>query len=121
MKTTTTRLLSVLLCLAMIFVTIPHSILAQISETLNDTTDAEATETVAQDVYVLGEVIDNRTETSKTFRMSDGSFIAAVLNYSDREKTPHLQVKEGWTLSPIDNQSGTIRKCDAAFYEVKKS
>jgi len=54
-------------------------------------------------------------------KKEDGSFIAAVLNYSDREKTPHLQVKEGWTLSPIDNQSGTIRKCDAAFYEVKKS
>ncbi|MBE6579294.1 MAG: DNRLRE domain-containing protein [Ruminococcaceae bacterium] len=91
MKTTTTRLLSVLLCLAMIFVTIPHSILAQISETLNDTTDAEATETVAQDVYVLGEVIDNRTETSKTFRMSDGSFIAAdygqVIHYAGEDGT----------------------------------
>ncbi len=89
MKTTTTRLLSVLLCLAMIFVTIPHSILAQISETLNNPTATEEQATASASVYVLGEVIGSRTETSKTFRMSDGSFIAAdygqVIHYAGED------------------------------------
>ncbi len=88
MKTTTTRLLSVLLCLAMIFCSIPQSILAEASETLNEllTNGTEAV-SVSEDAYVLGEVIDSRTESSKTFRMSDGSFVAAdygkPIHYSD--------------------------------------
>jgi len=38
-------------------------------------------------VYVLGEGVDSRTESSKTFRMSDGSYVAAdygkPIHYSD--------------------------------------
>ncbi len=89
MKTTTTRLLSVLLCLAMIFCSIPQSVLAEASETLNEllTNESETVPVSDGDVYVLGEVIDSRTESSKTFRMSDGSFVAAdygkPIHYSD--------------------------------------
>ena len=84
----TFRILATFLSIALIICALPQSVLAQIGDLLNDQ-DTETLETVAQDVYVLGEVIDSRTETSKTFRMSDGSFIAAdygqVIHYAGED------------------------------------
>ena len=84
----TFRILATFLSIALIICALPQSVLAQIGDLLSDQ-DTEATETVSPDIYVLGEVIDNRTETSKTFRMSDGSFIAAdygqVIHYAGED------------------------------------
>ena len=89
MKKKTIRLTAMILFLAMLFCAIPQSVLAEASEVLNDllTNESETVPVSDGDVYVLGEVIDSRTESSKTFRMSDGSFVAAdygkPIHYSD--------------------------------------
>ena len=89
MKKKTIRLTAMILFLAMLFCAIPQSVLAEASEALNDllTNKTETVPVSDGDVYVLGEVIDSRTESSKTFRMSDGSFVAAdygkPIHYSD--------------------------------------
>ena len=89
MKKKTIRLTAMILFLAMLFCAIPQSVLAEASEALSDLlTNKTKTVPVSDgDVYVLGEVIDSRTESSKTFRMSDGSFVAAdygkPIHYSD--------------------------------------
>lgn len=74
------RILSSVLCVAMLLCFMPSSVLAQIG----DAFDGEASEAfsdvpVSEDVftYVLGEVVEKRTETTKTFRMSDGSYTVA--------------------------------------------
>ena len=89
MKKKTIRLTAIILFLAMLFCAIPQSVLAEASEALNDllTNESETVPVSDGDVYVLGEVLDARTESSKTFRMSDGSFVAAdygkPIHYSD--------------------------------------
>lgn len=89
MKKKTIRLAAMILFLAMIFCAIPQSVLAEASEALNNllTNESDTVPVSDGDVYVLGEVIDSRTESSKTFRMSDGSFVAAdygkPIHYSD--------------------------------------
>lgn len=89
MKKKTIRLTAIILFLAMLFCAIPQSVLAETSEALNNllTNESETVPVSDGDVYVLGEVIDSRTESSKTFRMSDGSFVAAdygkPIHYSD--------------------------------------
>ena len=89
MNKKTIRLTAIILFLAMLFCAIPQSVLAEASEALNDllTNESETVPVSDGDVYVLGEVIDSRTESSKTFRMSDGSFVAAdygkPIHYSD--------------------------------------
>jgi len=89
MKKKTIRLTAMILFLAMLFCAIPQSVLAEASEALNDllTNETETVPVSDGDVYVLGEVIDSRTESSKTFRMSDGSYVAAdygkPIHYSD--------------------------------------
>ena len=84
----TFRILATFLSIALLICALPQSVLAQIGDLLNGQ-NTEASETDSPDVYVLGEVIDNRTETSKTFRMSDGSFIAAdygqVIHYAGED------------------------------------
>ena len=86
----TFRILATFLSIALLICALPQSVLAQIGDLLNGQ-NTEASETDSLDVYVLGEVIDNRTETSKTFRMSDGSFIAAdygqVIHYAGEDGT----------------------------------
>lgn len=72
----TFRILATFLSIALIICALPQSVLAHIGDLLS-TSDTESTETGSHDVYVLGEIIEKRTETTKTFRMSDGSFIAA--------------------------------------------
>ena len=89
MKKKTIKLTAMILFLAMLFCAIPQSVLAEASEALNEllTNESETVPVSDGDVYVLGEVIDSRTESSKTFRMSDGSFVAAdygkPIHYSD--------------------------------------
>lgn len=94
----TTRLFSLLLSVVMLICIIPQSVLAEIGEMISGN-NSEATNQSSLSnndtntdafAYVLGEVIDKRTETTKTFRMSDGSFIAA-----DYGKTIHYADENG--------------------------
>ncbi|MBR5474720.1 MAG: DNRLRE domain-containing protein, partial [Lachnospiraceae bacterium] len=82
----TFRILATFLSIALIICALPQSVLAHIGDLLS-TFDTESTETGSHDVYVLGEIIEKRTETTKTFHMSDGSFIAAdygkAVHYAD--------------------------------------
>lgn len=94
----TTRLFSLLLSVVMLICIIPQSVLAEIGEMISGN-NSEATNqsslpnndtTADAFVYVLGEVIEKRTETTKTFRMSDGSLVAA-----DYGKTIHFADDNG--------------------------
>lgn len=87
MKKRAIRLTAMILFLAMIFCAIPQSVLAEASNALKRLQTNETETITDSNVYVLGEVIDSRTESGKTFRMSDGSFVAAdygkPIHYSD--------------------------------------
>jgi hypothetical protein len=93
-----TRLFSLLLSVVMLICIIPQSVLAEIgeiisgnnSETTNQSSSSNSETTTDAFVYVLGEVIEKRTETTKTFRMSDGSLVAA-----DYGKTIHFADDNG--------------------------
>ena len=83
-----TKLLSMVLCLVMMFYVIPTSIYAEVSDALNskeaslDT--ASAPSGTERDIY---EVKELREENVKVFRLEDGSFMAAsyasAVHYSD--------------------------------------
>ena len=95
------KVLSFTLCLVMLLCFLPSSVLAQIGEALNSEENEALTDLPASDgnyaPYVLGEVEDRRTETSKTFRMSDGSYIVA-----DYGKRIHFEDENG-NLQDYDN------------------
>lgn len=87
------HLLSLVLCLAMVLCAIPQSVYAEIADAFaSESAEQEDWELTETETYVLGEIADLRTETSKTFRMSDGSYMltnyAQAVHYQDGE--------EGW-------------------------
>ena len=75
------RITSSRLCFVMLLVFMPQSILAESGELLggNDP-DTVLEEQKSEPAYVLGEMIDDRSSNTKTFRMSDGSFVLADYN-----------------------------------------
>ena len=83
-----TKLLSMVLCLVMIFYVIPTSIYAEVSDALNSeeasSDTASAPSGTERDIY---EVKELREENVKVFRLEDGSFMAAsyasAIHYSD--------------------------------------
>ena len=80
-KSRCVRFLSILLCLVMLFVFMPQSILAEAGELLGgNNPEAVPEEQKAKPAYVLGEMIDDRSSNTKTFRLSDGSFVLADYN-----------------------------------------
>ncbi len=93
-----TRILSAFICLALLFCSLPQSIFAEASELIEDLSDNNAVENNAEFLetdeqhspYVLGEIISERTATSKTFRMSDG--ICVVAGY---ESAVHFPAENG--------------------------
>ena len=88
------RITSILLCFVMLFVFMPQAILAEAGELLGGS-DPEAVveEQKSEPAYVLGEMIDDRSSNTKTFRMSDGSFVLA-----DYAEPVHFEDAEGkWT------------------------
>ena len=88
------RITSILLCFVMLFVFMPQAILAEAGELLGGS-DPEAVveEQKSEPAYVLGEMIDDRSSNTKTFRMSDGSFVLA-----DYDKPVHFEDADGkWT------------------------
>ena len=90
----TFRTISILLCFVMLFVFMPQSILAEAGELLGgDDPEAAIEEQKSEPAYVLGEMIDDRSSNTKTFRMSDGSFVLA-----DYDKPVHFEDADGkWT------------------------
>ncbi len=112
------RILSLLLSIVMLICMVPHSVLAQIGEELNGTDSDVASNKLSSETlsnkentaYVLGEVIENRTETTKTFRMSDGSYVVA-----DYAQNIHFADENG-TWQDYDN---TLSYSDASSYDSK--
>ncbi|MBR6783658.1 MAG: RHS repeat protein, partial [Clostridia bacterium] len=80
---------------------LPSSVLAQIGEALNGEENEALSDLSVSGgesaPYVLGEVEDRRTENTKTFRMSDGSYIVA-----DYGKRIHFEDENG-NLQDYDN------------------
>ncbi|MBR5285489.1 MAG: RHS repeat-associated core domain-containing protein [Clostridia bacterium] len=103
--------LSFILSFVMLLCFLPNSVLAQIGEVFTSEENGALTELPGSDteVYVLGEVTENRTETSKTFRMSDGSYVAA-----DYGKPIHFEDENGiW--QDYDN---TLAFTDTVAYDT---
>jgi len=90
-----------MLSLVMLLCFLPSSVLAQIGEALNSEENEALSDLSVSDgesaPYVLGEVEDRRTENTKTFRMSDGSYIVA-----DYGKRIHFEDENG-NLQDYDN------------------
>lgn len=77
------RTLSLFLSVLMIVLVIPQSVYAAIGEALDSAyTESEQLSNDYEVPYVIGEVEGKRTETSKTFRMSDGTYYLADYGFS---------------------------------------
>ena len=107
------RITSILLCFVMLLVFIPQSILAEAGELLNggETPGYAFSEEQAPEAYVLGEMTDERTPNTKTFRLSDGSFVLA-----DYTEPVHFEDAEG-KLIDYDNTLKYIEDDGFAGYE----
>ena len=106
------RITSILLCFVMLFVFMTQSILAEAGELLggNDT-EAVPDEHKVEPAYVLGEMTDDRTPNTKTFRLSDGSFVLA-----DYAEPVHFENQDGkWT--DYDNTLKYIEDDEFVGYE----
>ncbi len=89
------RGISFVLCIAIAVCFLPQTVLSEVGNILTDLAarDANAifedsiTDNNDSNVYVLGEVVEQRTETTKSFRMSDGSYFMAdygqTIHFSD--------------------------------------
>ena len=53
-------------------------------------------------------------------RQKDGSYIIIVINYTDGELDPKLQVADGWVLKPIYGDEKRIGGCDGAIFTASK-
>ncbi len=86
------RILSTILSICLIIEIIPMSVLAQ---ELNDT-ESITVDTEIEEATIIGEIESERTENTKHFRLSDGSFIAATY-----PEPVHYMVDGEW--EEIDN------------------
>lgn len=69
------KFIALILCFLMVALVIPQSVYASIGESINSISlSNEQIINEHVEPYVIGEVEEKRTETSKTFRMSDGSY-----------------------------------------------
>ena len=72
------KMLSLLLSFLMVVLAIPQSVYASIGElSIDSPFQDEQLSNEYEEPYVIGEVEEKRTETSKTFRMSDGTYYLA--------------------------------------------
>ena len=99
------RVLSVLLCLAILLISVPETVLAEAGELLGGAgateTPESGSELSSEPAYVLGEASWERSYNTKTFRLSDGSFTLA-----DYTRQVHFKDEtDAWT--DYDNRSGT--------------
>ncbi|MBO4366367.1 MAG: hypothetical protein J5843_01785, partial [Clostridia bacterium] len=90
---TSLRLLATLLCLALMIVSLPQALLSQAGEILGgNEPEPNAPEETENAAFVLGEMRDNRTAHTKSFRMSDGSCVLA-----DYAEAVHFEDNGNWT------------------------
>lgn len=87
------NLCSVFLVLALLVNMVPVTVFAQDFDGEMSTTDMDAS---SSDAYVLGEVVESRTEYSKEFRLSNGLHLAAVY-----QEPVHYEKDGKW--ADIDN------------------
>ena len=106
------RLLAVILCLALIVVTLPQVLFSKAGEVfgLNEP-ESRVTEENEMTAFVLGEMADERTARTKTFRMSNGSFLLA--NYAE----PVHFVDAGGKWMDYDNTLKYIETESSSSYE----
>ena len=106
------RLLAVILCLALIVVTLPQALFSKAEEVfgLNEP-ESRVTEENEMTAFVLGEMADERTARTKTFRMSNGSFLLA--NYAE----PVHFVDAGGKWMDYDNTLKYIETESSSGYE----
>lgn len=86
------RILSTILSILLIIEILPMSVFAQELENLESTT----TDTEIEEATIIGEIESKRTENTKHFRMSDGTFMAATY-----PEPVHYMVDGEW--EEIDN------------------
>ena len=87
---------SILLVIVLLANMLPMSIFAEkfqesITNTETATEDSVAEEVVPEDVHVVTEITENRTEYSKEFLLSNGLYMATV--YAD---PVHYETEAGW-------------------------
>ncbi|MBQ3230839.1 MAG: hypothetical protein IJB49_07445, partial [Clostridia bacterium] len=118
------KLTAFVLSFVMLVCFLPQSIMAEIGDALQNETLESALHEISNEnvsenneAYVLGEVVGKRTETSKTFRMSDGSFVAAEygnsVHYADangewKEYDNTLTYSENVVLSDSEDFAGYV-------------
>ena len=111
------KLLSICLVLVMLFNMLPlHAFAAETEkQPPSDTTGQEA---VSNDVYIVEEIIEKRTEYTKQFRLSNGLHIATVY-----ASPVHYEVDGQWeeidnTLQPVNTRSGNAYVNTAGVWQV---
>lgn len=115
MSKKTMRLWSVLLVFVMIFNMLPLNAMAlEAGQKVNSDTASRA----ADDTYIIGEVIENRTEYTKEFIMSNGFHLAAVY-----DNAVHYQENGQWkeidnTLKLATTKSGNTYVNTAGVWQV---
>lgn len=107
----TVRLILAFLCVAMLLVFAPRELLVKAGEALGGSDPEVPAEETDQAVRVVGEMTDERTAQTKTFRMSDGSFVLA--EYTD---PVHYEASSGvWT--DYDNTLKVVETDSFTGYE----
>ena len=82
------KFIALILCFLMVALVIPQSVYASIGESINSISlSNEQIINEHVEPYVIGEVEEKRTETSKTFRMSDGSYYLTDYGFKLQNKT----------------------------------
>ena len=95
----TLRCLSLLLCLILVFELLPTGVWARESGIISDAQETTSDRISSGEInqVVIGEVLDNREEGEKHFRMEDGSFLA--IQYG----MPVHYIQEDGVWADIDN------------------
>ena len=111
------KLLSICLVLVMLFNMLPlHAFAAETEK--QPPSDTTGQEVVSNDVYIVEEIIDKRTEYTKQFRLSNGLHIATVY-----ASPVHYEVDGQWeeidnTLQLASTRSGNVYVNTAGVWQV---
>ena len=110
-----------ILCAILVFQSLPVSAVsdalkngqAENSESTDSTEEATAVsgENTDSEPYILGEVIEERTEDTKIFRMSDGSYTAAVY-------PTQIHYEKDGAMEEIDYRFKEVSADGVDFYET---
>ncbi len=110
-------IISLLLCMIVVVQSLPMSAYAEVLTGEADSVDSEQSsdtevtveEEIEEIVYIVGEDETQRDETTKVFRMSDGSYTAAVY-------PTQVHYEEDGEMKEIDN---TLQSVDGDRFETK--